>query len=529
VPRPHTASATSTNTFESRQSTTMQGVFVVLADLDIGSNAEDAQSSERSSNNTQGSGNVNPDVTPMLIETLLQRSGAVSRANNEPNSNSHVYANLGQPLVFRLPPPGTGNTFAASTSRRSGSASNNETGVRPRNRSRADTNTQNANANTRESSRTLSSMLQRTGVAALHQTFRFGSTTATDSSTQTAATDSTSQASTQPQRMQQFIQRTLNHFSAEALITDFIRHAIEAHRSRGNPPASDFAINKLHESTIVEALDGGCIVCQDEMEIGAISLKMPCGHYFHRACLVPWLAEHNTCPICRCEIESNCPRYNQANYSKLKGELCSETISRHKSGGLSNFPEAPRIAQLQGRWLSSSDGIDASIMSGSGARSVRMTLRMPVASIGAALQAVRQNAINADRSGIAAEFFASQRIGAQPRQGHSDSPSGAVPPAASSTFDSIPNRNSEPSLSSQVGSRGRKRKADESVNEAPHVNAESSRRKRAYKRDKHLISQTDNVPHVWMVLLLRWTLTVALPGSHRDSKLFSCPWKGFKR
>eukprot|EP00960_Hanusia_phi_P052967 761774-Hanusia_phi.AAC.2 len=173
-------------------------------------------------------------------------------------------------------------------------------------------------------------------------------------------------------------------------------------------------------------------------------------------------------------------------------------ISRHKSGGLSNFPEAPRIAQLQGRWLSSSDGIDASIMSGSGARSVRMTLRMPVASIGAALQAVRQNAINADRSGIAAEFFASQRIGAQPRQGHSDSPSGAVPPAASSTFDSIPNRNSEPSLSSQVGSRGRKRKADESVNEAPHVNAESSRRKRAYKRDKHLISQTDNVPHVWM-------------------------------
>ena len=41
---------------------------------------------------------------------------------------------------------------------------------------------------------------------------------------------------------------------------------------------------------------------------------------------MPWLQEHNTCPICRCEIESHCPRYNQQNFDKLKGELGKETV-----------------------------------------------------------------------------------------------------------------------------------------------------------------------------------------------------------
>mmetsp|Transcript_24000 Transcript_24000/g.78083 ORF Transcript_24000/g.78083 Transcript_24000/m.78083 type:complete len:236 (+) Transcript_24000:631-1338(+) len=181
VPRPHTASATGTNTFEPRQTTTMQGVFVVLADLDIGSNTEDARANDRPSTNARSTGNVNSDV-PMLIETLLQRSNPTNRANTDTRNSNPFLANVGQPMVFRLPPPGPGYNFA-STSRRSSSASNNETGARPRNRSRTEASTQATNTNPRE--RTLSSMLQRSGVSALHQTFRFGSTTGTESSAQT--------------------------------------------------------------------------------------------------------------------------------------------------------------------------------------------------------------------------------------------------------------------------------------------------------------------------------------------------------
>ena len=123
------------------------------------------------------------------------------------------------------------------------------------------------------------------------------------------------------------LQRAFTHISAEAFITEFVRQAIEASRSRGNPPASQFAIDHLKETTTEDESKEACTVCQDLVEKGAITLTMPCGHFFHKACLMPWLQEHNTCPVCRCEVESHCARYNQQNFGKLKGELGSETVS----------------------------------------------------------------------------------------------------------------------------------------------------------------------------------------------------------
>ena len=122
------------------------------------------------------------------------------------------------------------------------------------------------------------------------------------------------------------LQRAFSHISAEAFITDFVRQAIEANRSRGNPPASQFAIEHLSEHTLLEESKEPCTVCQDAVESGAITLTMPCNHSFHKDCLLPWLKEHNTCPICRCEIESSCARYNQQNFGKLRGELSTETV-----------------------------------------------------------------------------------------------------------------------------------------------------------------------------------------------------------
>jgi len=127
--------------------------------------------------------------------------------------------------------------------------------------------------------------------------------------------------------LDQILQRAFSQISAEAFITDFVRQAIEANRYRGNPPASQFGIDHLKEETTLEACSEACTVCQDVMEQGAVTLTMPCGHGFHKDCLMPWLQEHNTCPVCRCEIESHCPRYNQQNFDKLKGELDKETVS----------------------------------------------------------------------------------------------------------------------------------------------------------------------------------------------------------
>jgi hypothetical protein len=43
-----------------------------------------------------------------------------------------------------------------------------------------------------------------------------------------------------------------------------------------------------------------CCACREELCEGHTVNIMPCKHVFHPPCLAPWLAEHNSCPICRC-------------------------------------------------------------------------------------------------------------------------------------------------------------------------------------------------------------------------------------
>lgn len=183
--------------------------------------------------------------------------------------------------------------------------------------------------------------------------------------------------------LDQILQRAFSQISAEAFITDFVRQAIEANRYRGNPPASQFGIDHLKEETTLEACSEACTVCQDVMEQGAVTLTMPCGHGFHKDCLMPWLQEHNTCPVCRCEIESHCPRYNQQNFDKLKGELDKETISRHKTGDLPSDAESGR-GHAPGRRQADGQPLEPGLMAGaSGTRSLRMTFRMPAGALSA--------------------------------------------------------------------------------------------------------------------------------------------------
>ncbi|MCL7027603.1 hypothetical protein MKW94_014091 [Papaver nudicaule] len=48
-----------------------------------------------------------------------------------------------------------------------------------------------------------------------------------------------------------------------------------------------------------------CVVCMEDFKVGAVITYMPCSHFFHDDCLVPWLQESNCCPLCRFQIASD--------------------------------------------------------------------------------------------------------------------------------------------------------------------------------------------------------------------------------
>ncbi|XP_031493990.1 probable E3 ubiquitin-protein ligase RHY1A [Nymphaea colorata] len=45
-----------------------------------------------------------------------------------------------------------------------------------------------------------------------------------------------------------------------------------------------------------------CAVCLDHFEAGELLVHLPCAHYFHSACVIPWLKTQSICPCCRKQI-----------------------------------------------------------------------------------------------------------------------------------------------------------------------------------------------------------------------------------
>ncbi|KAI4340487.1 hypothetical protein MLD38_025316 [Melastoma candidum] len=73
----------------------------------------------------------------------------------------------------------------------------------------------------------------------------------------------------------------------------------------GPPPAPRSAIEGMPTIKINHShlrADSCCPVCKDEFELGTEARMMPCHHIYHSDCIVPWLVQHNSCPVCRYEM-----------------------------------------------------------------------------------------------------------------------------------------------------------------------------------------------------------------------------------
>ncbi|KNA13746.1 hypothetical protein SOVF_114050 [Spinacia oleracea] len=102
---------------------------------------------------------------------------------------------------------------------------------------------------------------------------------------------------------------------------------------QGPAPAPRSAIDALPVIKITRThiqTDSHCPVCKDQFELGTEARQMPCNHLYHSDCIVPWLVQHNSCPVCRHELGSSTPSCRQNSNS-------SSGSSRRSSSSINNI------------------------------------------------------------------------------------------------------------------------------------------------------------------------------------------------
>ncbi|XP_023745824.1 probable E3 ubiquitin-protein ligase RHC1A [Lactuca sativa] len=88
-------------------------------------------------------------------------------------------------------------------------------------------------------------------------------------------------------------------------LEDLIEQLIANNGRQGPPPATQSAIDSLPVIRITNRhlqMESHCPICQDKFDLGCEARMMPCHHIYHSGCIVPWLLEHNSCPVCRLEL-----------------------------------------------------------------------------------------------------------------------------------------------------------------------------------------------------------------------------------
>nr|GMD14587.1 probable E3 ubiquitin-protein ligase RHC1A [Ipomoea batatas] len=120
---------------------------------------------------------------------------------------------------------------------------------------------------------------------------------------------------------------------------------------QGPPPAPRSAIDAMPTIRITERhlnTDSHCPVCQDRFELGSEARQMPCNHIYHSDCIVPWLVQHNSCPVCRLELPSNVSGRGRSNWSSRSSNASNGNNGNASSNSNSNS-STDSNGQNQGR------------------------------------------------------------------------------------------------------------------------------------------------------------------------------------
>ena len=103
---------------------------------------------------------------------------------------------------------------------------------------------------------------------------------------------------------------------------DITRAATMAYEDKGPPPASEQWIRRLPTVVVIredflDETNRHCSICFEENLVGDRVARLPCGHLYHRNCIIDWLKVRCTCPICRYELPTAEPDYEEGRIERM--------------------------------------------------------------------------------------------------------------------------------------------------------------------------------------------------------------------
>ena len=84
-----------------------------------------------------------------------------------------------------------------------------------------------------------------------------------------------------------------------------LQQQIAVVRNKLHKGLTDARIQKFRKFEADKSMAGEqCAVCMGEFEVGRKLMQLDCKHKFCKECAEGWLADHNTCPVCRKVFEN---------------------------------------------------------------------------------------------------------------------------------------------------------------------------------------------------------------------------------
>lgn len=112
---------------------------------------------------------------------------------------------------------------------------------------------------------------------------------------------------------------SLGDFATDANFDEIVTNILNTFDSSANTHRiSDEDLQHLPRSKVTQNHvdnEAQCTTCMDQFNLNEEVGELACHHIFHPDCIIPWLRNHNTCPICRHEIDPEAERWRNENPS----------------------------------------------------------------------------------------------------------------------------------------------------------------------------------------------------------------------